>query len=51
MKKKIISQELTADREKALSDLQRLQEQVIGVRYVIMYLNQKIQELTKECVE
>ena len=46
MKRNRLLEDYRADKEKALSDLQRLQEQMIGVKYVIMYLNQKIQEQT-----
>ena len=37
--------QLKEDREKAIKDLQTLQEQLIGVRYVIVYLNQEIKKL------
>lgn len=49
MKKKTsLIKEFEEDKEKALQDYQRLQEQIIGVRYVIMYLDSKIETLKKE---
>ena len=49
MKKKVLLiKEFEEDKKLALQDFQRLQEQIIGVRYVIMYLEGKIETLKKE---
>lgn len=45
MKNETLLKLLKVDRQKAVSDLQRTQEQLIGVRYVIAYLDSKIKEL------
>ena len=47
-KKTLLIKEFEEDREKALQDYQRIQGQIIGVRYVIMYLDNKIETLKKE---
>lgn len=46
MKKKVKTlEQLREDKEKVIGDMQRLQEQLIGARFVLMYLNQEIQKL------
>ncbi len=37
-------EELKKEREKALKDLRRVSEQLIGLQYLVAYFNQKIQE-------
>jgi len=39
--------QLKEEKEKAISDFNKLQEQLIGVRYIIFYLENKIQEMEK----
>ena len=46
LKKKVKTlEQLREDKEKVIGDMQRLQEQLIGTRFVLMYLNQEIQKL------
>lgn len=40
--------QIKKDRDGLISDIARLREQLIGLQYILSYLNQKIQEAEKE---
>ena len=47
-RKELLIKEFEEDKEKALQDFKLLQERIIGMQYVIMYLDNKIETLSKE---